>query len=50
MMSMSRSTALNAFIGVLASLSLATSLVQADPIDREQTAANVAGAFLQELE
>jgi hypothetical protein len=50
MMSMSRSTALNAFIGVLASLSLATNMVQADPIDREQAAAKVAGAFLQELE
>lgn len=49
MMTMSRSTALHAFIGVLASLSLATSVVQADPVDREQAAGNVAGAFLQEL-
>jgi hypothetical protein len=49
MMIMSRSNAVHAFIGVLASLSLATSMAQADPVDREQAAGKVAGAFLQEL-
>ncbi len=43
MMIMSRSTAVHAFIVVLASLSLATSMVQGDPVDREQAAGKVAG-------
>jgi hypothetical protein len=49
MMSMSRSTALNAFIGVLASLSLAANMALADPIEHEQAAGNVTEVFLQEL-
>lgn len=49
MITMSRSMALHAFIGVLASLLLWTSMVQADPVDREYAAGKVSGAFLLEL-
>jgi hypothetical protein len=48
-MAISRSIAFKALIGVAASLWLATNMVLADPIEREQAAANVTGVFLQEL-
>jgi hypothetical protein len=45
----SRTTALNAIIGIAASLLLATNMVLADPTEHEKAAAKVAGVFLQEL-
>ena len=49
MITLSRSIPFHVFIGLLASLFLWTSMVQADPLDRERAAEEVAGAFLQEL-
>ena len=49
MMTIRRSTALLALIGVATSLSLVTNMVLAVPVEREQAAAKVTGAFLQEL-
>jgi hypothetical protein len=49
MMTISRSTALLALIGVATSFSLVTNMVLAVPLEREQAAAKVTGAFLQEL-
>ena len=49
MMTIRRSTALLALIGVATSFSLVTNMVLAVPLEREQAAAKVTGAFLQEL-